>query len=383
MSFRHLRQIAVLGVGQIVAFASSFYLLGVLADPMAASLGVPTAGLFAALSGAFLVSAVTGPAFGRWIDRRGGRGALMASNLSFAAGLAVLWQAQTMVAAVSGVLILGLGMGGGLYGAAFAVLVQVHGDQARRPITAVSLLGAFGGALGWPITLALTEALGWRGACLAWAGAHLLLCLPLHATLPSPRAEGRARPSTAPRSAIGWDGRMVRLAVLFAGAWTLSTAMSAHLPRLMVALGLEPGRAALTAGLMATAAIAVRLLDLTVLGRLPPLVLARAATMAHPLGALAAGALGSTGAPVLALAQGAGNGLLSVASGVLPLSLFGRENYAERHALMLGPARLMQAAGPLAYGLMLERSASLALASGALVGVVMFAATLGLGRQEF
>lgn len=367
--------VPVLGLGMIVSFASSYYLLGVLAEPLAAGVGTTPGVVFAALSGAFLVSAALSPFGGRWIDRRGGREALSAAAMIFALGLGLLGLAREPVAMVAGVLTLGAGMGVGLYGPAYAVLVALHGEGAKKPITAVSLLGAFGGALGWPLTLLMIETLGWRGACFVWAGAHLLLCLPLYAAvLPDGRTGGR--PPSAGR--VRWDGAMIRLAVLFAGAWWVATAMSAHLPRLLIRLGLSAAEAALAAGLMAGAAIAVRLIALAAPGKGSPVAAARAATLLHPLGALAAFVGGPGAAGAVALGQGAGNGLLSVASGVLPLHLFGRENYGVRQALVLTPARFLQAAAPALYGVALDRSAGLALLLSSGVCLVMFAMTFGL-----
>ena len=370
--------VPVLGLGMIVSFASSYYLLGVLAEPLAAGVGTTPGVVFAALSGAFLVSAALSPFGGRWIDRRGGREALSAAAVIFALGLGLLGLAREPVAMVAGVLTLGAGMGVGLYGPAYAVLVALHGEGAKKPITAVFLLGAFGGALGWPLTLLMIETLGWRGACFVWAGAHLALCLPLYAAvLPDGRTGGR--PPSAGR--VRWDGAMIRLAVLFAGAWWVATAMSAHLPRLLIRLGLSAAEAALAAGLMAGAAIAVRLIALAAPGKGSPVAAARAATLLHPLGALAAFVGGPGAAGAVALGQGAGNGLLSVASGVLPLHLFGRENYGVRQALVLTPARFLQAAAPALYGVALDRSAGLALLLSSGVCLVMFAMTFGLRRQ--
>src|SRR5690606_9121731 len=175
--------IPVLGLGMIVSFASSYYLLGVLAGPLAVGVGTTPGVVFTALSGAFLVSAALSPFGGCWIDRRGGREVLSAAALIFALALILLGLARDPVVMVAGVLMLGAGMGVGLYGPAYAVLVALHGEAAKKPITAVSLLGAFGGALGWPLTLLIIEALGWRGACLVWSWAHLLLLLPLYAAV--------------------------------------------------------------------------------------------------------------------------------------------------------------------------------------------------------
>lgn len=372
--------VPVLGFGLIVAFASSYYLLGVLAEPLAAGTGTTPSLVFAGLSGAFLISAVLSPFGGRWVDRRGGREVLTAASVVFTLGLGGLGLAQGPVSVTASILTLGIGMGVGFYGPAFAVLVALHGEAAKKPITAVSLIGAFGGALGWPATLAMIEAVGWRGACFGWAALHLMVCLPLYLTmLPDGRAGPRPSADSAP---VRWDGRMIRLAVLFAGAWWIATAMSAHLPRLLGRLGLEPAQAAGAATLMAGAAVAVRLLAFLTSGKGSPIAVLRLATLLHPLGAAVAYLGGRGLAGAVALGQGAGNGLLSVASGVLPLHLFGKENYATRQALILTPARFLQAAAPLSYGVLLDRSAGLALLASSLVCCLMFAMTFRLERRS-
>ena len=371
--------VPVLGFGLIVAFASSYYLLGVLAEPLAAGTETAPSLVFAGLSGAFLISAALSPFGGRWVDRRGGREVLSVASVVFALGLAGLGLSQGPVSMVAAILTLGIGMGVGFYGPAFAVLVAIHGEEAKKPITAVSLIGAFGGALGWPMTLAMIEMVGWRGACFGWAGLHLLVCLPLYLTLLPREVAGSRRPAEVGR--VRWDGRMIRLAVLFAGAWWIATAMSAHLPRPLGRLGLGPAEAALAATMMAGAAVAVRLLSFLTSGKGSPVLVLRLATVLHPLGATVAFFGGKGLAGAVAVGQGAGNGLLSVASGVLPLHLFGKENYATRQALILTPARFLQAAAPLSYGVLLDRSAGLALAASSAVCLLMFAMTFGLERR--
>ncbi|HUH08935.1 MAG TPA: MFS transporter, partial [Brevundimonas sp.] len=268
--------VPVLGFGLIVAFASSYYLLGVLAEPLAAGTRTTPSLVFAGLSGAFLISAALSPFGGRWVDRRGGREVLTVASVVFALGLAGLGVSQGPVSMVASILMLGVGMGVGFYGPAFAVLVAIHGEEAKKPITAVSLIGAFGGALGWPMTLAMIEVVGWRGACFGWAALHLLVCLPLYlAMLP----DGRAGPRpSAEAGRVRWDGGMIRLAILFAGAWWIATAMSAHLPRLLGRLGLDPAQAAGAASLMAGAAVVVRLLSFLTSGKGSPVAVLRFAT---------------------------------------------------------------------------------------------------------
>lgn len=363
--------VLVLGLGQAVAFASSYYLLGVMADPAAVALGIGTASVFLALSGAFLVSAVLTPYAGQAIERIGGARVLAASNLAFAVALLLMAAAPHPLVLCIGVVLLGIGMAAGLYGTAFAVLVEMQGQGARRAIAAVSLLGALGGALGWPISREVLDMAGWRAAFGFWAALHLFVCLPIALiVLPQRKAGADA---VVDKSPMRWTPTMIRMAIFFAGAWAVASAMAAHLPRLLVDLGMTVERAAWAAGLMAASAMVVRLLDITELHRSHPILTARLAALFHPVGALIATLFGTVGAPAVAIGQGMGNGFLSVASGALPLKVFGAERYGMRQALILTPARYVQAAAPAAYALAMDASPGVALAVSSAICLGMFA----------
>ena len=86
--------ILALGTTQTLAWASSYYLPAILADPIAQGLGLSRTTVFGLFSAALLLSAVLGPSVGRAIDNRGGRGVLALSNLVLAAGLVLLGLAQ-------------------------------------------------------------------------------------------------------------------------------------------------------------------------------------------------------------------------------------------------------------------------------------------------
>lgn len=371
-----------LGAGQMLAFASSFYLMGVLGDGIAADLGLKPNLVVGLMSVALAAAAVVAPRVGSWIDTGGGKLPLLTSNLVFAAGLGLVGLASNLWLVAAGLAVIGVGMAMGLYSTPFAILVSLYGDEARRPITGVALIGGLGSSLGWPATLWFEQHLGWRGACFAWASVHLFVCLPLGSWLvPHVEGAGAKAVSDAPAEPVRWDRRMVQLSVLFACAWFISTCMSAHLPRLLAAFGLSPAKAAGTAALVGFAAVSVRLAEVTVLSRFAPLMATRVATLMHPLGALALLVFGPIAAPALALGQGAGNGMLTVAKGVLPLSLFGSAGYAYRSALLSRPAQFAQIGGPVLYGLVLEHSAQSALALSSGLCLLMFAMSFGLDRR--
>src|SRR3979409_1198231 len=152
MSKRQLPIILALGTTQTLAWASSYYLPAILADPIARDLGVSSNWVFAAFSASLVVSALLGPRVGRQIDLVGGRSVLSASNLTLAAGLALLGATYSIPVLVAAWLLLGIGMGFGLYDAAFGALGRIYGAAARRAITGIPLIAGFAATVGWPVT---------------------------------------------------------------------------------------------------------------------------------------------------------------------------------------------------------------------------------------
>ena len=123
---------------------------------------------------------MVGPRVGRTVDAIGGREVLAASNVIIAAGLAALAFAHSQTMLWLAWLILGVGMGVGLYDTAFATLGRIYGTDARSAITGITLIAGFASTVGWPLTAWGASELGWRETCLAWSAAHLVLGLPLN-----------------------------------------------------------------------------------------------------------------------------------------------------------------------------------------------------------
>src|SRR3954471_23753150 len=140
MSVRQLKIILALGTTQTLAWASIYYLPAILADPIARDLGVSSNWIFAAFSASLVISAMLGPRIGRQIDLVGGRSVLSLSNLVLAAGLALLGLTYSIPMLLAAWLLLGIGMGAGLYDAAFGALGRIYGDAARRSITGIPLI---------------------------------------------------------------------------------------------------------------------------------------------------------------------------------------------------------------------------------------------------
>jgi MFS family permease len=333
--------------------------------------------VFGIFSDSLLLAAMLGPAVGRAIDRRGGRGLLTVSNLVLAAGLVLLGQAHGIVLLSAAWLVLAVGTAMGRYEAAFATLTGLYGRAARGPITGLTLIAGFASTVSWPLSAFLEASYGWRNTCLIWAALQIVAGLPLNRLLipPAPppqrsKIEGEASPE--PR----WV--MPILAFVFAATGFVSGAMAAHLPRLLEMAGANATIAIATAALVGPAQVGARLIEFGALRMVHPLVSARLATILHPLGAGALALFGPGAVIVFAVLHGAGNGLLSIARGTLPRAVFGSIGYRLRAGLLSAPARATQALGPYLFGLLLDRMGTASIIISAILSLLAFFALFAL-----
>jgi len=354
MSGRRLPVILALGTTQTLAWASSVYLPAILADPMAHDLGISANWIFGAYSGALVIAGLLGPRIGRQIDRVGGRPVLSISNLTLAGGLALLGFTYSIPMLIAAWVLLGIGMGYGLYDAAFGALGRIYGEAARGAITGITLIAGFASTVGWPLTAYGLAHIGWRDTCLAWAAAHIVIGLPLNLLMLPPVPATKAAEQAEAKPHIPIDRTMVLLALAFALAWIVTSAMAAHFPRILEAAGATPVEAIAAGALIGPAQVFARMMEASFLKRYHPIVTARLACLMHPLGAAIVALTGGGGASIFAIFHGAGNGVITIARGTLPLSIFGPKNYGYRLGLIGAPARMAQAIAPLLFGFLID-----------------------------
>src|ERR1700686_1435660 len=358
MSGRQLPIILGLGTTQTLAWASSYYLPAILADPIARDLGVSPNWIFAAFSASLVISALLGPRVGHQIDLVGGRSVLSASNLTLAAGLTLLGATYSIPVLVVAWLLLGVGMGFGLYDAAFAALGRIYGDAARRSITGITLLAGFASTVGWPLTAFGLQTIGWRNTCFAWGLAHIVIGLPLNFFMLPPVTGAKAAVAASTKPHIPIDRTMILLAFAFAAAWSVTGAMAAHLPRILEAAGPTTLQAVSSGALIGPAQVFARIVEASFLSRYHPLLSTRLACLMHPIGAAIVALAGGAAASAFAVFHGAGNGILTITRGTLPLAIFGPQNYGYRLGVIGAPARMALAIAPLAFGLPIDTMGS-------------------------
>lgn len=372
------RTVAVVGSGQLLAWASSYYLPAILAAPMARDLGIQANWVYGAFSAALILAALLGPTVGGMLDRRGARQVLRISNFVFAAGLLMLACAPNAAVMIAAWLVIGVAMPMGLYDAAFSLLVSIYRTDARRAIVGVTLIAGFASSLSWPLSAVIEAHWGWRAVCGFWVFMHLTVGVLIHWCMAPSGAPVKlhADQARAPERQGPPRATLVLLGAIFGASGFLFAALAAHLPRILQAFGCSPAAAVAAASLVGAAHVAGRMLEVGYLHRMHPLMSARISLSLHPLGAGLLALIGAPAAVLFTILHGMGVGLMTIVKGTLPLALFGAEGFGKRAATLEAPSRFAQALAPLLFGLAFDAwgrevlwlSAGIALAG--LAGVV-------------
>ncbi len=344
--------ITALGVTQIFAWGSSYYLPAVLAKPIASDTGWSLSWVVGGLSLGLLIAGLVSPWVGRAIARRGGRPVLAVSAGLLATGLSALALAHSLPAFLVAWALVGLGMGAGLYDPAFATLGRLYGHGGRSAITTLTLFGGFASTVCWPLSAFLDAHLGWRGACLVYAGFQIavampayLFVLPRESPQPAPLPVSPNSRAPAPASRDFRGSTFLLLAATITLSSMISTTMSVHLLTVLQARGLSLTAAVGLGALVGPSQVAARTVEMVI------------ARYHHPIWTkVASTSLVATGlaalwleAPIIAVAlalYGAGIGLESIARGTLPLAIFGPERYPVIIGRIAMPSLIAQAAAP-------------------------------------
>lgn len=380
--------LAALAVTQILGWATTFYIPAVLGDAARTATGLPREIIFGGVTIMFLVGGLVAPRVGRLVDRHGARPLLVSGSVLAALALTAMAFAVHPVAWALCWVLIGLMMPMALSNAAVAAIAQAataRGINARRPIGAFTLATGMAITVAFPMGTWVGAAFGWRGACLLFAAINLLVCLPLHLTVPRGAASARAVATAGPgRVPERWAARvMLLLAITFTLHGFCSVALELHLLALLQAAGLSPAAAVGLAAVSGPLRVAARLVDMLLARRVSALGMGIGAMALLPPALLCLLAGGFTGSFVFVVLWSVSLGISTVARAAVPLELFGPSGYATRLGRLTLPVNLGQAVGPVAFAFLIARAGApavgwltIAIACGAVVALSAAAVTV-------
>jgi predicted MFS family arabinose efflux permease len=346
------RVLVVLGIAQIIGWGT-VGLLAVIGRQVAADLHMSVAAAFAGVSVFYVVMGLYAPALAKPFTAFGARRVMICGTALAAPGFVLLAVSQGPVLYFAAWLILGMAGSATLSTAAYILLNEIAGSEAKSSIGALMLMTGLSSSIFWPITAFLSEGLGWRATSLIFAGAMVLVCLPLYA-FGLPRREVRAgevTPSTAPAAEID---PVVRKSTfyLIVGAIALNAfvtfGMSAVLIELLKAEGLPPAEAIAFASALGVIQVSARGIDFVGGGRWDGITTGLVAGLALPVAMLlfmtGGGARWAAGAFILL--YGLGSGALAVARATIPLTFYDKAAFARASSQIALPINLLSALSP-------------------------------------
>jgi len=361
------RTVICLGLSQLISWGVSYFLIGVFGEMIAAELGWSRDLVYGGFSAALVVMGVTSPLTGRLIDRHGGRAVMVVGSVLNAIGCLGLAWSHSVASYYAAWIFFGFAMRLTLYDAAFAALARIGGPDAKQPISQITLLGGLASTVFWPLGHALAEHFGWRGAMVAYAGIALLT-IPLHLAIPVGRygetTRTLATPRAAPRAVAPRDRVVagVLYAVIATIANVLNSAMSSHMIGILAGLGVGAATAVWIATLRGVGQSVSRLGEVLFGRRLDPILLNLAACLVLPfcfIAGLASGVF-ALAAVAFAFVYGAGNGIVTITRGTLPLVLFDHRTYGAFVGRLLVPSFILSAAAPVVYAAVIDRDGNAA-----------------------
>lgn len=171
--------INALGFCQCAFWATLYYGFSIWQTPLRADLGDRHGHVAAAFSLGLMLMAVLSPGIGRAFDRGEGRAVVRLAAIAAVTGLMLLAVARSVFPLYLAWLLIGAGMAGLLYDAAFALVHRAIDDDVERvrALATVTLFGGFASTLGGPILGALVAGIGWRWTIAASAAVVFIASL--------------------------------------------------------------------------------------------------------------------------------------------------------------------------------------------------------------
>ena len=359
--------VCALGLAQITAWGTSYYCLGVLANPIAAETGWSRSLVYFGFTVSLLAMGAVSPWAGRAIDRHGARAVMTAGTLIVSAGLYALSRVTSEGAYLAVWVLLGLGMRLCLYDAAFAALVQVVPSRGRLAISYLTLFGAFASTVFWVVGHYLNEAGGWRQTLALFAVINLAVCLPAN-WIGLARGEPAARTAAAAAAAgpapqgppLEGNRRAVAMA-LFALVMSLNGfvfgVVTVQLVPLLEAAGLATAAAVWVASMKGFAQFGGRVVEIVFARNLHAMTVARIAIGVLPAAFVVLLFSGGSLAVIIVftLLMGASQGVITIVRGALPLALFGPNGYGAVLGMLATPVLIVNAASPTLFALIVDR----------------------------
>ncbi|MCW0002156.1 MFS transporter [Pararhizobium sp. YC-54] len=341
----------VLAVTQVIGWGT-VSLPAIVGRQVATDLGMDISAVFAGSSILYVVMGVCAPLLAKGFTRFGARRVMMAGAVLAAPGFVLLSVSTGPVLYFAAWVILGAAGSATLATAAYIMLNEVAGRNAKSAIGALMLMTGLSSSIFWPTTAFLSEMIGWRGVCLTYAAMMVLVCLPFYFFgLPRrtfPGEEALPTAMAAGPTTIAHKGTFALIVTAIALNAFVTFGFAAVLIELLQAEGLLTPQAIAFGSLLGVIQVCARGLDFVGGGRWDGITTGLVAGISLPVAMLLLMVGDGTYWTVAGfiLLYGLGSGALAVSRATIPLVFYDKAEFAKATSRIALPLNLISAASP-------------------------------------
>jgi predicted MFS family arabinose efflux permease len=350
----------VLSVTQIIGWGT-VGLPAIVGRQMADDLKMDISSVYAGGSVLYVVMGLWAPFLAKAFARFGARRVMIGGTIVAALGFLLLGWCSGPIAYFAAWVTLGTAGSATLSTAAYIMLNELAGPNAKRAIGALMLLTGLASSIFWPIASLLAKAFGWQTTCEIYAGTMMLVCLPLYVFgLPAKLAPANQnlRGISDARANVP---RQKSTFYLIAAAITLNAfvtfGFSAIFIELLKSVGLSAIQAVALGSALGVIQVGARAVDFLGGSKWDGISTGIFAGIALPV-AMVLIILGNgshSAVAIFVVLYGLGSGALAVARATIPLVFYDKAEYALAASRIALPLNVISAASPPLFIALLTR----------------------------
>lgn len=361
----------VLGLGLTctIGYGTILYAFSLLSIEIEKAFAWSNTFIFGVYSFGVLLAGLTASKLGSILDQFGARIPMCAGSVIVASSFIGLANMTTPLEFVVYMLTMEVSSILVIYESAFVALTHVLGQDARRPISQITLMAGFASTIFWPLIAYLLSVFEWRAIYVFMALLHLLICLPIHwlCLQQSPTASTKTT-SPEPKKTALKPRHEQHIEILVAGALGLSAfcivGLQLHIFSVLEALEVPETLAVAAGALIGPFQVISRLTDMLLRKQLTAVHLSFVSLSAITIGIIGI-MLSHSMSPhavfLFAIFFGIGQGLTNIVRGALPLQLFGALNYGSITGRLNRVRLIMSALAPISFTFFLSHFGAMTL----------------------
>ncbi|MFM0185860.1 MFS transporter [Paraburkholderia nemoris] len=353
----------VLSVTQIIGWGT-VGLPSIVGRQMADDLKMDISYIFAANSVLYVVMGLWAPLLAKVFARFGAKRVMIAGTILSALGFLLLAVCRGPLLYFSGWVTLGTAGSATLSTAAYIMLNELTGPNAKRAIGGLMLITGLASSIFWPIASLLAKTVGWQATCIVYAGMLMFISLPLYVFgLPATTAPINQNLHCVADKTAGAPARKGTF-YLIAAAITLNAFVtfgySAIFFELLKAVGLPAMQAVAFGSALGVIQVGARAVDFLGGARWDGISTGIFAGIVLPLSMvlLMLNRGSHTAVAIFVVLYGLGSGALAVARATIPLVFYDKVDYVSAASRIALPLNVISAAAPPLFIALLTRLGS-------------------------